>query len=93
MELDNKSSTNLLEETRPEKIPDDPRLDSLNAFFVLFAVSFGPAFISIDLSTDDTKSILVTVLTLVVICMVFLMNFVSVWMLTSVHTYTKLGSY
>jgi hypothetical protein len=92
MEFDD-NNTNLLDEPRADKIQDNPRLDSLNAFFVLFSVSFGPAFISIDLSTDATTSTMVTGLTLVVIIMVFLMNFVSVWMLTSVHTYTKLGSY
>jgi len=52
MELDNAKSNNLLDDL--EKKPDDPRLDSLNAFFILFAVSFGPAFIAIDLSTDST---------------------------------------
>ncbi len=93
MELDNKSSTNLLDEPRAEKNLDDSRLDSLSAFFILFAVSFGPAFISIDLSIDDTESKLGSGLTLGVVFMVFLMNFVSIWMLTSVHTYTKLGSY
>jgi hypothetical protein len=52
MELDNAKSNNLLDDH--EKKPDDPRLDSLNAFFILFAVSFGPAFIAIDLSTDSS---------------------------------------
>ena len=52
MEFDNAKSNNLLDDL--EKKPDDPRLDSLNVF-ILFAVSFGPAFIAIDLSTDSTN--------------------------------------
>lgn len=53
MELDNAKSKNLLDDL--EKKPDDPRLDKKTAFFILFAVSFGPAFIAIDLSTDSTN--------------------------------------
>ena len=89
MEVENKS--NLIDEA--DKKQDDSRLDSLNAFYVLFAISFGPAFIAIDLSTDSTDQKWVTCITLAVIFIVFLMNFVSIFMLTSVHTYTKLGSY
>lgn len=57
MLIDNTSNTylDLLDEPRADRIPDNPRLDSLSAFFVLFAMSFGPAFISIDLSTDTNS--------------------------------------
>jgi len=90
MELENRRS-NLIDETVNKQ--DDSRLDAWNAFYVLFAISFGPAFIAIDLSTEGTDQKWVTYITLGVIFIVFLMNFLAIFMLTSVHTYTNLGSY
>jgi hypothetical protein len=57
-------------------------------------VSFGPAFIAIDLSTSvkEIYSVLFFVI-VAIIGFVFLMNYTAVYMLTEVYRLTKLGSY
>ena len=69
------------------------RLDNWQAFVVLFAISFGPAFIAVDLTTESDTNELVTGILVFLIVLVFLSNLVSVWMLTQIHSFTKLGSY
>lgn len=72
------------------------RFDSNQAFIFLFAVSFGPAFIVVDLATQDggTKGFyIVNSVLLVFIFLTFVSNTISVWMLTKVQSQTKLGSY
>lgn len=57
-------------------------------------MSFGPAFIAIDLSTSvkEIYSVLFFVI-VAIIGFVFLMNYTAVYMLTEVYRLTKLGSY
>ena len=64
------------------------------AFFFLFAVSFGPAFIAIDLSTSvqEIKTSIFFVIFFIVVA-VYLMNQTTVYMLSEVYRLTKLGSY
>ena len=69
------------------------RFDNWQAFLFLFAVSFGPAFIVVDLTTDSQTVFLVNLVVLLLIFLTFLSNAISVWMLTRVQSYTKLGSY
>jgi hypothetical protein len=69
------------------------RLENWQAFIFLFAVSFGPAFIVVDLTTDSNTVFYVNVVILFLILLTFLSNWISIWMLTQVQSYTKLGSY
>jgi hypothetical protein len=73
---------------------DSYRFGQTEAFFFLFAVSFGPAFIAIDLSTSvtDIQTSLFFVIVAIIV-FVFLMNFTAVYMLSEVYRLTKLGSY
>jgi heme/copper-type cytochrome/quinol oxidase subunit 4 len=58
------------------------RFDSLQAFFILFAVSFGPTFIALNLSIDDQMNPWADVILILVIGVVFVFNLISVDMLT-----------
>jgi len=72
------------------------RFDNWQAFIFLFAVSFGPAFIVVDLSTNNGGGkafYIVNIVFLIFIFLTFISNSISVWMLTKVQSYTKLGSY
>ena len=59
----------------------------------MFAVSFGPAFIVVDLTTDNKTVFSVVIVILGLILLTFISNCISIWMLTKVQSYTKLGSY
>lgn len=74
------------------------RFDSNQAFIFLFAVSFGPAFIVVDLTTAENSGgsnglYIVNSILVVFILLVFVSNAISVAMLTSVQSQTKLSSY
>lgn len=66
------------------------RFDSNQAFVFLFAVSFGPAFIVVDLVTEDDQDLkgfyTVNSILLVFIALTFISNAISVWMLTKVQS-------
>ena len=97
---------NLLDEDRDKEEPTQPELSQdismvdnfrfgqTEAFYFLFAVSFGPAFIAIDLSTSVTeiKTGIFFVIFLIIL-LVYLMNQTAVYMLSEVYRITKLGSY
>jgi len=76
-----------------EEVKEVSRLDNWQAFLFLFAVSFGPAFIVVDLTTDSKTVLSVNIVILVLIMLTFLSNWISISMLTKVQSYTKLGSY
>ena len=72
------------------------RLDSWDAFVVLFAISFGPAFVAVDLTVnqnDGPGKEMITVATLIGILIFFLFNIVTIYMLVDVFTTKTLGSY
>ena len=73
------------------------RFDSNQAFIFLFAVSFGPAFIVVDLATEDYSGkngfFIVNSILVVFILLTFVSNAISVFMLTRVQSQTKLSSY
>lgn len=70
------------------------RFDQMEAFFFLFAASFGPAFIAIDLSTSVTEIQTGLFFAIVgIIVFVFFLNQIAVYMLTEVYRIEKLGSY
>lgn len=68
-------------------------ITSTEAFFILFAVSFGPTFIALNLSVDDHMNPWADVILIVIIGIVFVLNMLSVDMLTNVHSQTKMTSY
>jgi len=76
-----------------EEVKEITRLDNWQAFLFLFAVSFGPAFIVVDLTTDSQTVFSVVIVILGLILLTFVSNWISIWMLTKVQSYTKLGSY
>jgi len=76
-----------------EEVKEITRLDNWQAFLFLFAVSFGPAFIVVDLTTDSQTVFSVIIVILGLILLTFVSNWISIWMLTKVQSYTKLGSY
>ena len=85
-------------ETVPD--PDQPimkRLDTFDAFVVLFAISFGPAFVAVDLTVNQPDSgkdkELITIATLVGILIFFLFNIITIYMLIDVFHTKTLGSY
>jgi hypothetical protein len=65
-----------------EEVKEVFRLDNWQAFLFLFAVSFGPAFIVVDLTTDSNTVFYVNVVILFLILLTFLSNWISIWMLT-----------
>jgi hypothetical protein len=67
-----------------EEEKDVVRLDNWQAFLFLFAVSFGPAFIVVDLTTDSKTVLSVNIVILVLIFLTFISNWISIWMLTKV---------
>ena len=72
-----------------EESTEVTRFDSNQAFIFLFAVSFGPAFIVVDLATTnysdtDKGFYIVNSILLVFILLTFISNAVSVTMLTRV---------
>lgn len=67
-----------------EEAKDVVRLDNWQAFLFLFAVSFGPAFIVVDLTTDSKTVLSVNIVILVLIFLTFISNWISIWMLTKV---------
>ncbi len=63
------------EESEEPQVNDNFHFSDKEAFFFLFAVSFGPAFIAIDLSTSvSTIKPWIFGVIIVVIFIVFLMN-------------------
>lgn len=64
------------------EVPQTERFDSWSAFMLLFAVSFGPAFIAVDLVTENTVSQTLTLILIVILVLVFLSNIASIQMLT-----------
>lgn len=64
------------------------------AFYFLFAASFGPAFIAIDLSTSVSRiqTGIFFAITLIIL-FVWFMNHTAIYMLSEVYRLTKLGSY
>lgn len=72
------------------------RLDTWDAFVILFSISFGPAFVAVDLtvnqSFDDGKKI-ITIATIAGILIFFFFNIVTIYMLVDVFTTKQLGSY
>mmetsp|Transcript_27469 Transcript_27469/g.19835 ORF Transcript_27469/g.19835 Transcript_27469/m.19835 type:complete len:209 (-) Transcript_27469:1004-1630(-) len=60
---------------------------------LMFAVSFGPSFLTMDLTTQALNSKSVTISIVSVIVALFFLNWISVVMLTDVYRYSKLGSY
>jgi uncharacterized membrane protein len=83
----------LTSNTEQDEVKEVVRFDNWQAFLFLFAVSFGPAFIVVDLTTDSQTVFDVNLVVLLLIFLTFLSNAISVWMLTRVQSYTKLGSY
>jgi uncharacterized membrane protein len=83
----------LTSNTEQDEVKEVVRFDNWQAFLFLFAVSFGPAFIVVDLTTDSQTVFYVNLVVLLLIFLTFLSNAISVWMLTRVQSYTKLGSY
>ena len=70
------------------------RLDDWDAFVVLFAISFGPAFVAVDLTVNRNGSDLwITIATMIGILIFFLFNIVTIHMLVDVYTTKTLGSY
>ena len=70
------------------------RLDDWDAFIVLFAISFGPAFVAVDLTVNQNDSDLgITLATMAGILIFFLFNIVTIHMLVDVYTTKTLGSY
>ena len=79
----------------PEEIRQVSRFDTKQAFIFLFAVSFGPAFIVVDLTTDETGEsfYVINCVLLFFILLTFISNAICVQILTHVQSQTKLGSY
>ena len=72
------------------------RLDFGDAFLVLFAISFGPAFVAVDLTVnqnDGDGKEYITIATIAGILLFFLFNIVTIYMLVDVYTTKSLGSY
>ena len=70
------------------------RLDDWDAFIVLFAISFGPAFVAVDLTVNRNGSdVWITTATMIGIAIFFLFNIVTIHMLVDVYTTKTLGSY
>ena len=72
------------------------RLDTWDAFVILFSISFGPAFVAVDLTVnqnDDGNKQIITIATLGGIVIFFLFNIVTIYMLVDVFTTKQLGSY
>ena len=69
------------------------RFDKWQAFCILFAISFGPSFIALNLSVGSTMEPLADVVVIVIIAIVFVLNYISVDMLTKVQSKTNLTSY
>jgi hypothetical protein len=67
-----------------DEVKEVVRLDNWQAFIFLFAVSFGPAFIVVDLTTDSSSVLSVNIVLLVLIFLTFVSNAISIWMLTRV---------
>ncbi len=79
-----------------ESVREVTRFDNKQAFIFLFALSFGPAFIVVDLTTEGSGSrafYIANCILLTFIVLTFISNTVSVWMLTRIQSHTKLGSY
>ena len=70
-------------------------LDMWEAFVVLFAISFGPAFVAVDLTVNqnDEGKAIITIATLIGILIFFLFNIVTIYMLIDVFHTKTLGSY
>lgn len=69
------------------------RFDSYQAFFILFAVSFGPTFIALNLSIGQKVNPWSDFVLIFIILIVFCLNIISVDMLTKVHSKTTMTSY
>ena len=72
------------------------RLDTWDAFVVLFAISFGPAFVAVDLTVNQSAGPdkeYITIATIAGIIIFFLFNIVTINMLVDVFTTKTLGSY
>ena len=73
------------------------RLDTFDAFVVLFAISFGPAFVAVDLTVnqpgDKGNKEVITIATLIGILIFFLFNIITIYMLIDVFHTKTLGSY
>lgn len=69
------------------------RLDSLQAFMILFAISFGPTFIALNLSVQQQQESTGDLVLVAIILIVFIMNHFSVDLLTKVHQKTQMTSY
>ena len=71
-------------------------LDMWEAFVVLFAISFGPAFVAVDLTVNQSNTEgkeIITIATIVGILIFFLFNIVTIYMLIDVFHTKTLGSY
>lgn len=69
------------------------RFDNWQAFCILFAISFGPSFIALNLSVGSTVDPIADLIVIVIIAIVFVLNYISVDMLTKVQTKTNMTSY
>ena len=79
-----------------EETKEITRFDNNQAFIFLTAVSFGPAFIVVDLATTDSADrgfFIINSILLLFILLTFTSNTISIWMLTRVQSITKLSSY
>lgn len=69
------------------------RFDNWQAFCILFSISFGPSFIALNLSVGPTVDPVADVVVISIIAIVFVLNYMSVDMLTKVQTRTNMTSY
>ena len=73
--------------------PVSMRFSSWQAFYILFAVSFGPTFIALNLSIDAKVNPWADALLIGIIVFVFAQNYLSVDMLTKLHSRTQMTCY
>ena len=73
--------------------PNSVRFDNYEAFYILFAISFGPTFIALNLSIDASSNPAADMVLIAIIGIVFILNYISVDMLTAVHSKTNMTCY
>jgi len=63
-----------LQNEEPPEIKEQPKIEQWKAFMFLFAISFGPAFVAVDLSSDQPEREEVFIMILVVVVLTFISN-------------------
>jgi hypothetical protein len=69
------------------------RFDNWQAFCILFSISFGPTFIALNLTVGSSVDPWAFVIVVSIIAIVFVLNYMSVDMLSKIQSRTNMTSY